>query len=130
MEVEVSLPRDDLLVEKQLGNLLHVILVLCQEVLRPLVSGDDHFADFGVEHLARLLTEGLRPTLPSALATAIADWADDVVHAVVRTRFERHLRDLLKVILGTRRDILCAKEDFLRNTTTEGHAYPIYHLWC
>jgi len=128
--MESGLPRDDLLIEKQLSNLLHIILVLRQEVLRPLVSGNDHFADFGIEHLARLLTEGFRPTLLRALTTAIADWADNVVHTIVCTSFERHLRDLLKVILGTRRNVLCAKEDFLGNTTTERHAYPIYHLWC
>ena len=128
--MESSLPRDDLLVEKQLSNLLHVVLVLRQEVFRSLVSGNDHFADFGIEHLARLLTEGLRPALPRTLTTTVADWADDVVHTVVRTRFERHLRDLLKVVLGTRRNVLCAKEDFLGNTAAEGHAYTIHHLWC
>src|SRR5258708_5349213 len=124
-----DLPRNDLLIEKQLGNFLYIILVLRQEVRRPQMSGDDHFSNFGIKHLARLFTERLCPTFPRTLAAAVTDRADDIVHPVVRTRFERHLRDLLKVILGTCRDVLCAKEYFLRNSTAEGHAYPIYHLW-
>ena len=125
-----SLPRDDLLVEKQLGNLLHVIPVLRQEVFSPLMRGNDHFADFSVEHLARLLAERLHPTLPRTLTTAVADWADDVVHTIVRTRFKGHLRDLLEVILGTRRNVLCTKKYFFRYAAAESHAYPIDHLWC
>jgi len=124
------LPRDDLLGEKQLGNLLHVIPVLRQEFLRPLMGRDDHLADFSIKRLPCLLAERFRPTLPLSLTTTVADRANDVIHPVVRARFERHPRDLLKVVLGTRCDVLRAKEDFLSYTTAEGHANPIRHLWC
>jgi len=42
-------PRDDFLVEEQLGNLLHVIPVLRQEFLRPLMGSDDHLADLSIK---------------------------------------------------------------------------------
>ena len=83
-----------------------------------------------IEHLRRLLAEGLDQGLLRRVSTSVAYRSDDGVHAVVCDGLEGDFGDLLEIILSTGRDVLVSEEDFLRDTTTEGHAYPVEHLRC
>jgi hypothetical protein len=88
----------------------------------------DHLSNFGIEHLRRLLAKRLRPVLLRSLSATIANGSNDIVHSVVRASFKRHPCDLLQVVLSTRRNVSCSKENLLRYPTTQSHTYPVHHL--
>ena len=88
----------------------------------------NHLPHLVIEHLSRLLAEGLNERLLSRICATIADGADDIVHAIVSHSLEGDPGDLLEVILGTGSDVVVTEENLLRDTTAEGHTYPVEHL--